>query len=102
MEIKRIFVFENSPRVFHTKAKNRRKQVGYPVCVWTLHNKGEYYWESVVMLNFEVLYSLNSEKKRRWASMLSKKYNCKVIYTQCRNMTQRMFSIMIPFKKDDL
>ncbi len=106
MEIKRIFVFENNHRVFITKnkySKNRKDyQVGYPVCVWHLTNRNVYRW--VAQEHLGVLRSLNTEKKKRFATALSRIHGCKIVYLNGNRpyFIQNDFVLCMPFRKGDL
>lgn len=105
IKIKKIFVFDNNQRCFTIKGYNRKRQVGYPVAVWTLYSDEDYYWSTPSLMNVEALYNLNSEKKKRWASFLSRKYDCKIIYVKgerAKRLRESMFSINLPFRKGDL
>jgi hypothetical protein len=83
MEIKRIFVFENTARVFRVKnkySKDRKSgwQIGYPICVWKLTNKDSYKW--VALEHLGVFRSMNMDKKRLFASALRRAHGCQIVY----------------------
>lgn len=107
MEIKRIFVFENTPRVFRVKSKyhkNRNSwwQIGYPICVWKLTNKDSYKWVALEQLG--VCRSVNMEKKRIFATALRRVHGCKIVYLKGdrAHFIKNDLVLYMPFRKGDL
>lgn len=73
MEIKRIFVFENTARVFRIKNKYHKNrsswwQIGYPICVWQLTNKDSYKW--VALEHLGVFRSMNMDTRKGYLLQL--------------------------------
>lgn len=81
LKIKAVIVFPNVTRIFHTKSQSPSEKIGWATTVWVLIEDDGLYWEVDKMgPNPEMLHTLSTEKKKRFASKLARESNYKIIY----------------------
>lgn len=109
MEIEAIIIFPNCARILQKKSRFHSKQVGWATKMWTLIDNNGLYWEAKIKDGRKYsIYTLSLEKKRRFASKISKQTGCRIIYLDKKrakkiimNLRRGMFQ-PIPFREKDL